>query len=104
MGSQLLLAVEGLVAVVVAGVERVMVADAGDLGVETTADSADEGILGVALVTEEVAAGLGQHADVDRVVANRTDLCLTRLPLRVFLCGTVLTLTLAPSKNTTSSS
>lgn len=104
VGSQLFFSRKGLLAVYVASVYALMIINSLDVGVETATASASEGVLAITFVAEVVLAGLGHHPDMDRVIANRADLCLSSQALRVLLNIVDDTLTVVPSKNTTSSS
>jgi hypothetical protein len=104
MIKKVLLVGEGLAAVEVAGEDALGIGKPLDAGVEAAAEAAGEGRLLVALVAEVVLAGVAHHPDVDRVRADRTDLCLPLQALRVQLRGGDLTRTVALSPKTSSSS
>lgn len=102
--EEFILRLEGFEAVNIACVHRLTVINSRDLRVETATIAAAEGILLVALVAEVMVAGGGDHAYVDGVVADGTDLGFPGSALWVQLNEGTLTRTVVSSKKVTSSS
>jgi hypothetical protein len=48
-----------------------------DRGVETATASTSKCVLAIAFVAKVVLAGFRNHPDMDRIIANRADLCLS---------------------------
>ncbi len=104
MVKQLLLCLECLTAVQVAGVDILEIRKPFNFGIQTAAAATSEQGFLVALVAEEVLARVRHHSYVDWIRTNWAYLCLLLKPKRVQLSHKTITLTTAASENTSSSS